>query len=131
MLIVQYFWQRYECCGIFNCDRRLFINGEVLVQSSKFKVQSSRLFVETLHENVSTRNKRNCCLLPIACCLKKCTFAAELEVMGKRKQDNKIEIKNRKAEFLYYLHTSYTAGIVLTGTEIKSIRAGRANITDA
>ena len=51
--------------------------------------------------------------------------------MGKRKQDTQIAIKNRKAEFLYYLHTSYTAGIVLTGTEIKSIRAGRANITDA
>ena len=50
--------------------------------------------------------------------------------MGKRKQDTQIAIKNRKAEFLYYLHTSYTAGIVLTGTEIKSIRAGRANITD-
>jgi len=71
------------------------------------------------------------CLLPIACCLKIRIFAADSKIMGKRKQDTQIAIKNRKAEFLYYLHTSYTAGIVLTGTEIKSIRAGRANITDA
>jgi len=42
-----------------------------------------------------------------------------------------IAIKNRKADYLYFLLNSYTAGIVLTGTEIKSIRAGRANITDA
>ena len=58
-------------------------------------------------------------------------FAADSKIMGKRKQDTHIEIKNRKSEFLYYLYTSYTAGIVLTGTEIKSIRAGRANITDS
>lgn len=50
--------------------------------------------------------------------------------MGKN-PEKKIEIKNRKADYQYYLLTSYTAGIVLTGTEIKSIRAGKANITDA
>ena len=50
--------------------------------------------------------------------------------MGKFKQPN-ISIKNRKAEFEYFLLTSYSAGIVLSGTEIKSIRAGKANITDA
>ena len=44
---------------------------------------------------------------------------------------NIIEIKNKKAEFLYYLLDEYTAGMVLTGTEIKSIRDGRANLTDA
>lgn len=50
--------------------------------------------------------------------------------MGKFKQPN-ISIKNRKAEFEYFLLTTYSAGIVLSGTEIKSIRAGKANITDA
>jgi SsrA-binding protein len=42
-----------------------------------------------------------------------------------------ISIKNRKAEFEYFLITKFTAGLVLTGTEIKSIRAGKANIQDA
>ena len=53
------------------------------------------------------------------------------EIMSKNTNPTQIEIKNRKAEYQYFLLTSYTAGIVLTGTEIKSIRAGRANITDA
>lgn len=51
--------------------------------------------------------------------------------MSKNKTNSNIEIKNRKADYQYFLITSYTAGIVLTGTEIKSIRAGKANITDA
>ena len=42
-----------------------------------------------------------------------------------------INIKNRKAEFEYHLITTFTAGIVLTGTEIKSIRAGKVNLTDS
>ncbi len=46
-------------------------------------------------------------------------------------EKNIIEIKNKKAEYQYYLLDSYTAGLVLTGTEIKSIRDGRANLTDA
>lgn len=44
---------------------------------------------------------------------------------------NIIEIKNKHADYLYYLMDSYTAGLVLTGTEIKSIRDGKANLTDA
>jgi SsrA-binding protein len=47
------------------------------------------------------------------------------------KNKNIIEIKNKKADFLYYLLDSYSAGLVLTGTEIKSIREGKANLTDA
>lgn len=54
-----------------------------------------------------------------------------VEVMSKNTNPTQIEIKNRKADYQYFLLTSYTAGIVLTGTEIKSIRAGKANITDA
>ncbi|MDY5968997.1 MAG: SsrA-binding protein [Bacteroidales bacterium] len=44
---------------------------------------------------------------------------------------NIIEIKNKKADYLYYLMDGYVAGLVLTGTEIKSIRDGKANLTDA
>ena len=52
--------------------------------------------------------------------------------MTKRKEKSTtINIKNRKAEYEYFLLTKHTAGIVLTGTEIKSIRAGKANLTDA
>lgn len=52
--------------------------------------------------------------------------------MGKKKEINtKISIKYKKAEYEYFLLTHYTAGIVLTGTEIKSIRAGKASFTDS
>ncbi len=44
---------------------------------------------------------------------------------------NNIEIKNKKASFEYEFVERYTAGIKLTGTEIKSIRAGKANLVDA
>lgn len=44
---------------------------------------------------------------------------------------NIIEIKNKRADYLYYLLDDFTAGLVLTGTEIKSIRDGKANLTDA
>lgn len=42
-----------------------------------------------------------------------------------------IIIKNKKASFEYFLTEEFTAGIVLTGTEIKSIREGKANLVDA
>ena len=41
-----------------------------------------------------------------------------------------MEILNRKARFDYEISDTYEAGIVLTGTEIKSIRNGNANIKD-
>ena len=41
-----------------------------------------------------------------------------------------INIKNRKAAFDYVLMDKYTAGLVLTGTEIKSIRLGKASLVD-
>jgi SsrA-binding protein len=47
------------------------------------------------------------------------------------KENHKIEIKNKKASFEYAFLDKYTAGIKLTGTEIKSIRAGKANLADA
>ena len=39
-----------------------------------------------------------------------------------------IEIQNRKAKFDYEIIDTYEAGIVLTGTEVKSIRAGKAQL---
>jgi SsrA-binding protein len=45
--------------------------------------------------------------------------------------NTKIDIRNKRARFEYFLSDELTAGIVLSGTEIKSIRLGKANITDA
>lgn len=42
----------------------------------------------------------------------------------------RINIKNRRAEFDYLVVEQFTAGIVLTGTEIKSIRSGKAGLVD-
>jgi len=44
---------------------------------------------------------------------------------------NKIQIKNKKAYFDYEFIEKLVAGIVLTGTEIKSIRLGKASLVDA
>ena len=46
------------------------------------------------------------------------------------KQGN-INIKNRKVSFEYELIECFTAGIQLVGTEIKSVRGGKANLTDS
>lgn len=42
----------------------------------------------------------------------------------------KVNIKNKRAYFDYEIGDTYTAGIVLSGTEIKSIRLGKASLTD-
>lgn len=47
------------------------------------------------------------------------------------KQGQKILVDNRKARFEYEILETYTAGLVLLGTEVKAIRAGRANLNDA
>ena len=41
-----------------------------------------------------------------------------------------VNIKNRRASFDYAISDTFTAGIVLTGTEIKSIRQGKASLAD-
>ena len=41
-----------------------------------------------------------------------------------------VNIKNRRASFDYEIGDTFTAGIVLTGTEIKSIRQGKASLAD-
>jgi len=50
--------------------------------------------------------------------------------MGQKKSTNNVNIKNKKASFDYELIDTYTAGIVLTGTEIKSIRQSKASLVD-
>lgn len=45
--------------------------------------------------------------------------------------DNKVLIKNKRAGFEYEFLDKYTAGLQLTGTEIKSIRNGKASIAEA
>lgn len=47
------------------------------------------------------------------------------------KSTNIVEIVNRKASHEYHFHSTMEAGIVLTGTEIKSIRKGNVNLRDA
>jgi SsrA-binding protein len=52
--------------------------------------------------------------------------------MSKTKErfSNNINIRNRQASYEYELLDKYVAGIVLTGTEIKSIREGKVNLQD-
>ncbi|NER17589.1 SsrA-binding protein SmpB [Spongiivirga citrea] len=45
--------------------------------------------------------------------------------------NNTINIRNKKARFEYEILDTYIAGIVLAGTEIKSIREGKANIAES
>lgn len=51
-------------------------------------------------------------------------------MVTKKNTPKKINIKNKRAAFDFLLMDKYTAGIVLTGTEIKSIRAGKASLVD-
>jgi SsrA-binding protein len=55
--------------------------------------------------------------------------------MSKAKENNSIKnqvtIENRKAKFDYEIIEKYECGIVLTGSEIKSIRLGKVNLSDA
>ncbi len=44
---------------------------------------------------------------------------------------SQVNIKNKRAHFDYEIGDTFTAGLVLTGTEIKSIRENRASLTDA
>jgi len=45
--------------------------------------------------------------------------------------DIKVVAENRKARHDYFVEERHEAGIILTGTEIKSIRAGRVNLKDS
>jgi len=47
-----------------------------------------------------------------------------------REQGRKLVAQNRKARHDYHVESTVEAGLVLTGTEVKSLRAGRATLTD-
>jgi SsrA-binding protein len=47
-----------------------------------------------------------------------------------REQGHKIIARNRRARHDYHIEDVYEAGLVLTGTEVKSLRAGRASLAD-
>ena len=47
-----------------------------------------------------------------------------------KRKKSPVSIKNKKASFEYFFVETYTAGIVLTGTEIKSISLGKASLVD-
>lgn len=48
-----------------------------------------------------------------------------------KEKSSKTLVENRKAHHDYFIEESYEAGIALRGTEVKSIRAGRANMRDS
>ncbi|PSO51789.1 MAG: SsrA-binding protein [Cyanobacteria bacterium QH_8_48_120] len=50
--------------------------------------------------------------------------------MGENNQGIKVISQNRQARFLYEVLDTYEAGVRLIGTEVKSVRAGRANLRD-
>ena len=55
--------------------------------------------------------------------------------MGKEtdsiRKKSAVQIRNKKASFEYFFVETFMAGIVLTGTEIKSIRMGKASLVDS
>ena len=50
---------------------------------------------------------------------------------GSQRTVNKIVAENRKARFNCEIVDTYEAGLVLTGTEVKSLREGKANIAES
>lgn len=48
-----------------------------------------------------------------------------------KEQGIKIIAENRKARHDFHIHETYEAGVALTGTEVKSLRAGKANLKDS
>lgn len=50
---------------------------------------------------------------------------------GKKDPNNKTVAQNRKARFDYFIEEALEAGIILTGTEVKSLRSGQASIAES
>jgi SsrA-binding protein len=51
--------------------------------------------------------------------------------MAEKKNNHKVVAENRRARFEFRVEDTWEAGIVLTGTEVKSLRAGQANIAES
>ena len=61
---------------------------------------------------------------------KKCQYFVKFaDIMAKAK--SKVQINNKRASYDYEFLEQYDAGVVLVGTEIKSLRAGKASLQDA
>lgn len=51
--------------------------------------------------------------------------------MAKKDDSRKIISTNKDARFRFFIETTYEAGLMLTGTEVKSLRAGKAQMSDS
>lgn len=51
--------------------------------------------------------------------------------MAKAEKERPVVAQNRRARYEYFINETMEAGLSLTGTEVKSLRTGKANITDA
>ena len=51
--------------------------------------------------------------------------------MSSNQKDSSVIVVNKKAQFDYFVENEYEAGLVLQGWEVKSLRAGKVNISDA
>lgn len=51
--------------------------------------------------------------------------------MASKKSEYELEVVNRKAKFDYHFIDTFEAGVMLTGTEVKSVRRGNVNLRDA
>ena len=58
-------------------------------------------------------------------------LAPKVKPMAQKRESGKLVAENRKARFNYAIEDKLEAGIVLLGSEVKSLRAGKANIADA
>jgi SsrA-binding protein len=58
-------------------------------------------------------------------------MAGKNKQQGKKDPNNKTVAENRKARFNYFIEEVMEAGIVLTGTEVKSLRTGQASINES
>lgn len=54
-----------------------------------------------------------------------------MKILSKDKKNSKVIANNRKARHEYFIEDIYEAGIVLSGTEVKSIRQGKVSIKEA
>ncbi len=52
-------------------------------------------------------------------------------MVSEMNDSGKVIVTNRRARFEYHVEETYEAGLVLTGTEVKSLRAGRASLQEA
>lgn len=58
-------------------------------------------------------------------------MAGKNKTKGKKDPDNNTVAQNRKARFTYFIEDTLEAGIMLTGTEVKSLRTGQASINES